>query len=76
MKRLLFRLIFVSAFSVSAQSNYYRVTNEEFYRLYDYHFRAELEVLKLHYCENRCVVVNLNNFQELKSIIDKITIIA
>lgn len=42
--------------------------DEEFYWLDDYPFRAELDVLKQYNCEGRCIVVNLHNDEELKSI--------
>ena len=42
--------------------------HEKFIWLDDYPFRAELDVLKQHGCEERCIVVNLHNSDELKSI--------
>ena len=45
---------------------------EEFYWLDDYPFRAELGILKQYGCEERCIVVDLHNSDELKSIIDKL----
>lgn len=42
--------------------------SEEFYWLDDYPFRAELDVLKQYNCEERCIVVNLHNDEELKNI--------
>lgn len=42
--------------------------DEEFYWLDDYPFRAELDVLKQHNCEERCIVVDLNSSSELWNI--------
>lgn len=42
--------------------------NDDFYWLDDYPFRAEVNVLKQHACEDRCIVVNLNREGELKRI--------
>lgn len=45
--------------------------DEDFYWLDDYPLRAEIEVLKQHNCDDRCMVVNLNQAKELKRIIKK-----
>ena len=43
--------------------------SEEFIWLDDYPFIAEKEILKVHNCENKLIIVNLNNPNELKRII-------
>ena len=46
--------------------------DEKFYWLDDYPFRAELDVLKQHNQEKRCIVVDLNNYNELKNVVIKL----
>lgn len=50
--------------------------DEDFYWLDDYPLRAEIEILNQHKCEKRCIVVNLNQANELKHIIEKLADIA
>ena len=46
--------------------------DEKFYWLDDYPFRAELDVLKQHNQGKRCIVVDLNNYNELKNVVIKL----
>lgn len=43
--------------------------SEQFLWLDDRPFLAEIEILKRHNCEKNCLIVNLNNKEELKRII-------
>ena len=45
--------------------------SEEFIWLDDYPFIAEKEILKANNCENRLIIINLNNPNELKKIIEE-----
>ena len=42
---------------------------EQFVWLDDRPFLAEIEILKIHNCKNKLIIVNLNNPNELKRII-------
>ena len=43
--------------------------SEQFVWLDDRPFLAEIEILKIHNCENKLIIVDLNNPNELKRII-------
>ena len=45
--------------------------SEEFIWLDDYPFIAEKEFLKVHNCENKLIIVNLNRQNELKKIMEE-----